>query len=104
MMSNAQTVIAILGLLAFIVNIIVELIKDLAPFKKTPTKFVAILTSFLVCVFSSLIYINYTGTQIALGLLIPTIILGTFPIAFISMYGFDTFKELYNKFKQGSEK
>ena len=93
--------IAVLSLLAFIVNIVVELIKDLAPFKQTPTKFVAILTSFIVCVLASILYVSYANVTIFPLVLIPTVLLATFPVAYISMYGFDTFKELYNKFNKG---
>lgn len=95
-----MNIISLLGLLAFGVNIIVEMIKEVGPLKKVPTQSVAIVVSFIVCILGSILYINYAGIQVGLGVLIPSILLGAFPVAYIAMFGFDTFKSLYEKFNK----
>lgn len=95
-----MNIISILGLLAFGVNLIVEMIKEIGPLKNVPTKSVAIVVSFLVCILGSIFYINYAGIQISLGVLIPSILLGTFPVAYIAIFGYDTFKELLDRFNK----
>lgn len=95
-----MNIISLLGLLAFGVNIIVEMIKEVGPLKNIPTQSVAIVVSFIVCILGSILYINFAGIQIGLGVLMSSIILGTFPVAYIAMFGFDTFKNLYEKFNK----
>lgn len=93
-------ILSILGLLSFIVNIIVELIKEVGPLKKVPTQAVAIVVSLIVCCLGSVLYINYFNVTISILSLISIIVLGCFPVAYIAMFGFDTFKSLYEKFNK----
>lgn len=96
-MNNTGSVLGIVMVLAFVVNIIVQITKEFIPL---PTKLWCILVSATVIIGAMLAvvtlgYINFSVTGIILA------IIGSFIIAFIAMYGFDTFKELWERFKKG---
>ncbi len=87
-----------LGILATITTVIVQLSKDFIP-KKIPTKFVALVVGIIVSiVFSFLTY----GLDIVTG--IKGLFIG-FIVSFISMNGFDSLKEIWQRFqiKNGGE-
>ena len=92
----------ILGLLmaaAFLVNIIVQLTKEYIPL---PTKLWCILIA--VSVVIALLFIGICLQIIELNAAsILLSIFGSFIVAFIAMYGFDTFKELWIRFKAGED-
>lgn len=84
------TILASAGGLAAMVAVIVQVLKNLLP-KGFPTKYLTMIVSLFV-VFG---FIAVTSTFTA-----PTIIGGIFSsfiISFISMFGFDTFKELVER-------
>ena len=85
--------------LAFLVNVIVEMIKDLGVLKKIPTKLVAIVTSIIVTISVSVIFLQLNNLKIN-GSYVVSMIIAAFPIAYIATYGYDSFKELYKKFKE----
>lgn len=97
-LNNATTLLGILTVLAFIVNIIVQLTKELVPM---PTKLWTIIVSIVVTVICTYIvggcyeFIEFTPATVLLS------IVGAFIVAYVAMYGFDTFKELWEKFKKG---
>ena len=97
LLSNTGTILGVVMVMAFVVNIIVQVTKEFIPL---PTKAWCIIVSMSVVLGSMLALVSgkqieFTALTIILG------ILGSFIIAFISMYGFDTFKELWERFKEG---
>lgn len=90
-------IISVLGFLAFLINIIVQLIKNLKYIKDVPTDLVTIITSLIVTMGCSLTYFQMSGTHIDISCIVVPLV-ASFPIAFISMYGFETFKKLYERF------
>lgn len=95
--NNIGSILGIIMVLAFIVNIIVQITKE---FILLPTKLWCIIVSaslIIGCVLSLMAigYIKFSFLIILLG------IIGSFIVAFIAMYGFDTFKELWERFKRG---
>ena len=95
--NNMSSVLGVVMMLAFIVNIIVQITKEYIPL---PTKLWCILVSASVVIGAMLVavtlgYINFSVAGIILA------IIGSFIVAFIAMYGFDTFKELWKRFKEG---
>lgn len=78
---------------SFISMIIVQMIKDVEPIKRIPTKIVAIIVSMLV----NFAVLGIEGTTLTVGIVCSTILSG-FIVAYISMYGWDTFKELKDRF------
>lgn len=97
--NNIGNILGIVMVLAFVVNIIVQVTKEYIPL---PTKLWCILVSaslILGCMFGLVAcgYIKLNVICVILG------IVGSFIISFISMYGFDTFKELWERFKEGED-
>lgn len=92
-----DTIIIIFTLAAFLVNVTVQMTKAYIP---VPTKLWCIVVSFLVN-----IGILWAGSDA--GILkwsignILVFIFSSFLLSFVSMYGFDTFKELWQRFKDG---
>lgn len=90
------TILSSAGGLAALVAIITEILKNILP-KSFPTKALTIIVSFLVV---------FGFTALTAEFTIPVIIgsiFSSFVIGFISMFGFDTFKELLNRFKINDE-
>ncbi|MBE7049159.1 MAG: hypothetical protein E7394_00120 [Ruminococcaceae bacterium] len=95
--NNIGSILGIVMILAFSVNIIVQVTKD---FILLPTKLWCIVVSaslIIGCVLSVMAigYIKFSFLAIILA------IAGSFIVAFIAMYGFDTFRELWERFKKG---
>lgn len=89
--------LGVVMVIAFAVNIIVQLTKS---FIKLPTKLWCILVSAgVMCAVMlsgvSLGVIDFSIWLVMLGLI------GSFVIAYIAMYGFDTFKDLWQRFREG---
>lgn len=89
---------AIVGVLAFVVSVIIEVIKNISFLKKVPTDLVVIILSVVLSVVSFMAYISYTGAAMTWYLVVGSIIAGFF-VAFVAMYGWDKITALYNRFK-----
>lgn len=96
---NSSKVLALLGGLAFIVTIIIEVIKGTKPLEKVPTQLVVLIVSMIVCVVGYAAYASYLGMAITWYYIFAAII-SSFVVSYVSMYGFDTLSELYKKFKK----
>lgn len=80
-----------IGVLAALVTIIVEVLKSVFP-KEFPTQILATTTSVLVSLLATIGFCGASLTTVTLGL-----ILG-FIVAFVSMKGFDSLKEVLTRF------
>lgn len=89
---STGNVLGVIGILAAIVSIFTELFKNIIP-KSFPTKALVMITSLIITLGFILIFCAINIKMIAFG------IIGSFVVAFISMYGWDTFKEIIIKFK-----
>ena len=89
---STGNVLGAIGILAAIVSIFTELFKNIIP-KSFPTKALVMITSLIITLGFILIFCAISIKMIAFG------IIGSFVVAFISMYGWDTFKEIIIKFK-----
>lgn len=96
-MDKLNILLGVLTIISFVVNIIVQLTKG---FIHMPTKLWAIIVSVLVMMSTVYIGALYGIIQFNSGIIIASI-LGSFIVAYIAMYGFDTFKELWIRFEKG---
>ncbi|TGY93456.1 ribonuclease [Petralouisia muris] len=90
-------IIGVLGALAFMVSLITELLKDMPGIKKLPTKAFVILVSLVVTVAALLIYVAYAHAML-LWYYVALAVFAAFVVAYIAMYGWDTLKELKDRF------
>lgn len=88
--------LGLIGLLAAATAIIVEVLKAVVP-KSFPTKALAMIVSFIVVLGYTIIFGTITVSSIILA------IFGGFVVSFISMFGFDSFKEIVNRFIGGEK-
>lgn len=90
-------IIGVLGALAFVVSLIVEVLKELPGIKKIPTKAFVIIVSLAVTMLALFICVAYLEISL-LWYYIALAIFAAFVVAYISMNGWDTLKELKDKF------
>lgn len=81
-----------IGVFAAMTSIITQVLKNLLP-NKFPTKILATLVSFVVVVGYTVIFGEISPSSIFMA------IFGGFVVAFISMFGYDQFKETILRFK-----
>ena len=86
-------VLGIVGILAGLTTIIVEILKQILP-DSIPTKIVTIIVSFIITIVYTLVNIAITPTAII------NAIAESFIVSYVAMYGFDSLKEIFNRFKQ----
>jgi hypothetical protein len=89
---SASTSLGVIGILAALVSIVTEVLKKIIP-NSFPTKALVIIISLILTIGFILIFCTLSLKLILLG------IVGSFVVAFIAMYGWDTFKEIITKFK-----
>lgn len=91
------SVLGLVGILAAATAIIVEVLKAVLP-KSFPTKALTMIVSFVVVLVYTFVFGTITATSIIMA------IFGGFVVSFISMFGFDQFKEIINRFTGGEKK
>lgn len=96
---NATAIIGTLGALAFIVVVMVELTKELPLVKKVPTKLWAIIVSMVVCIVGIIIYFAMTAAALH-WYYIALAFFAAFIVAYIAMYGWESTKDLWDRFKK----
>lgn len=98
--ANAGSTLGLAGTLTAINIIVVEVLKAILP-KKIPTKIVTIISAMVIAISYMFIFDAISLQNGFIG------IVSGFVIAFISMYGFDSLKDILNRFKvkdEGGEK
>ena len=96
-MDKLNILLGIVMLISFAVNIIVQLTKGFVPI---PTKLWAIIVSEFVMVAVMYIGATYGAVQFDFAVIVASL-LGSFIVAYIAMYGFDTLKDLWQRFEKG---
>ena len=100
-MSNIITdgiaVISVIGTIAFIVSLIVELTKKIKPFSLIPTQLWCIIVSAVLCVTGYIAYSIYAGLPL-IWYLAGDAFIASFIVAYIAMYGWDILKALYDRY------
>ena len=98
-MSEIVTIgLTVIGLLAFVVSVITELIKDVGKLWKVPTDLVVIILSVVVSVLALLGYNTYAARAFIWYEIVGSVF-GGFIVAFVSMYGWERLSDLYSRFK-----
>ncbi len=92
----ASVILFIMACLVFGVNIIVEVIKKLFP--KVPTTLLATVLSVAVTMVAFFAWASHIGLQVLWYYIVAAFLLGLF-VAYAAMFGFDKFKEAFEKLK-----
>ena len=94
LMNYASILLGIMFLLTFTVNIIVEVVKRLIP--KVPTDIVVFVISIVITVLALYIAASVMQITVMWYYAVGAVVLGVF-VAYAAMFGFDKFKELYDR-------
>lgn len=87
-----NSLLGYVGLLATLVSIIVQIFKGVLP-QSFPTQLLTLIVSLITTVLAVIVFGGATLTTILGG------IFGSFVVAFVSMNGFDTLKDLFTRYK-----
>lgn len=90
--------LGIIGILATLISVITEVTKKLGFLAKIPTDLQVIVLSIILSLLTYFGYVSYAGIPVVWYLVVLTII-GSFVVAFITMFGWAKLMELYNRFK-----
>lgn len=91
--------ILLVGILAFVVSVIVEVIKNIPGIKKIPTDLIVIILSVALTIGAMFAYLSYTAMVVTWWMVIAGV-LGGFFVAFIAMFGWEKLNELWARFKR----
>ena len=89
--------LAAMGLLVFATNIIVEVVKGI--FHRVPTNIVAVCTALIVTVLAVVILCAVLQIPMVWYYIVGAVLLGIF-VAYAAMFGFDKFKDAWEKVKE----
>lgn len=92
----ASILMAIMAVLVFVTNIIVEVVKNLFP--KVPTNIVAVIVALIVTVLALLILCAVLEITVMWYYAVGAVVLGIF-VGYAAMFGFDKFKEALEKLR-----
>lgn len=97
--NNVVLLLAIIGILAFLVSVITEVTKNLSVLVKIPTDLQVIVLSIMLCEALYLTYVSYMSMT-AKWYYIVVCLVAAFIVAFVAMYGWDKLTTLYSRFKK----
>lgn len=100
---NLEMLLSVMGALVFLVNVIVEVTKNLYPLNQVHTNYYVTGLSIVLTVLIYFSYISYSGRKFIWYYLVAAIILG-FLVAYVSMLGWDKLIRLWQDSKKGGVK
>lgn len=97
---NLQTILLVMGVLVFLVNVIVEVTKNLYPLNQVRTNYYVTGLSIVLTVLSYFVYLSYSSSKFIWYYVVAAIILG-FLVAYIAMLGWDKLIKLWQSSQKG---
>ena len=98
--TNMTAILAVIGALAFIVSVITKVFKGVGVLSKIPTDILVLVLSIGITVTAFVAYMQYIQQTIIWYMILAAILAG-FLVAFVAMYGWEKFAELWSRFKKG---
>lgn len=95
-----SVLILIVGIMAFTVSVITQVIKGIGIFSKVPTDILVFLLSIGLTILTFVSYMQYSNRAIIWYMIFAAVILG-FMVAFIAMFGWGKAAELWKRFYKG---
>ena len=95
---NTLQAIQILMIASFIINIIVQLTKNIGILKKIPTNLYVIILSIIICEFMYFGFASYLNIEV-LWYEIGATFFASFAVAYSAMFGFDKLKTTWESYK-----
>ena len=98
--TNMTAILAVIGALAFIVSVITQVFKGVGVLSKIPTDILVLVLSIGITVTAFVAYMQYIQQTIIWYMILAAILAG-YLVAFVAMYGWEKFAELWSRFKKG---
>ena len=99
-LTNMTLLIAVIGVLAFIVSLITQVFKGVGVLSNLPTDILVLVLSIGITVTAFMAYMQYIQ-QVIIWYMIIAAILAGFIVAFVAMYGWEKLSELWKRFYKG---
>lgn len=99
LLQNMTLLLAIIGVLAFMVSIITQVFKGVGVLSKIPTDILVFVLSIGLTVTAFVAYMQYIQQTILWYMILAAIMAG-FVVAFVAMYGWEKLSELWARFKK----
>lgn len=99
LITNMTAILAVIGVLAFMVSVITQVFKGVGVLAKIPTDILVFVLSIGITVTAFVAYMQYIQQTILWYMILAAILAG-FLVAFVAMYGWEKFVELWNRFKR----
>lgn len=99
---NVTVIMAIVGVLAFVVSVITQVFKGVWILAKIPTDFLVFVLSIALTVIVYVAYMDYIQQTIIWYMIIAAVLAG-FLVAYVAMFGWEKFSELWGRFVKGKE-
>ena len=97
--TSITSLLAVVGALAFMVSIITQVFKGVGVLSKVPTDILVFVLSIGLTVIAFVAYMQYIQMAIVWYMIIAAIMAG-FIVAFVAMYGWEKFSELWKRFNK----
>ncbi len=97
--TSITSLLAVVGALAFIVSIITQVFKGVSVLSKVPTDILVFVLSIGLTVIAFVAYMQYIQQAIVWYMIVAAIMAG-FIVAFVAMYGWEKFSELWKRFNK----
>lgn len=94
---NLTLVLAVIGIIAFMVSLITQVFKGVGFLSKIPTDVLVLVLSIGLTVTAYVAYMQYIQQTILWYMILAAILAG-FVVAFVAMYGWEKLSELWKRF------
>lgn len=103
LIQNMTLILAVIGALAFMVSIITQVFKGVGVLSKIPTDILVFILSIGLTVTAFIAYMQFIQQEIIWYMILAAIMAG-FIVAFVAMYGWEKFAELWSRFNNKQKK
>ena len=97
--TDVTRLVAVLGVLAFVVSVIIQLIKDMGFAKELPVALTSTIISIILTVLSYIGYCSHLVISVEWYMVVASAVAG-FIVSYISLYGWKKVSDLYKKHKK----
>ncbi len=102
LLQNLTLIMAVVGVLAFIVSVITQVFKGVGVLAKIPTDILVFALSIALTVVAYVAYMDYIQQTIIWYMIIAAVLAG-FLVAYVAMFGWEKFVELWQRFAKGKK-
>ena len=97
LLQNLTLIMAVVGVLAFVVSVITQVFKGVGVLKKIPTDILVFALSIALTLVAYVAYMDYIQQTVIWYMFVVAVIAG-FLVAFVAMYGWEKISELWKRF------